>query len=239
MLLVPLLYFGSAAPAPAQKPDFLFGAPKGAVTMRGGWLFASTGSDVYTFFSDLLTVENGDFNAPTFGFDVAFALHPRFDLLVGLDYSRSGASSEYRDFVEDNDRPIVQETRLTSVPIMAGLKAYVGPRGRDISRYAYVPAAFRPYVGGGGGFLYYRLEQAGDFVDFVDLSIFSAQLASSGFGLAAQAFAGVDIRLTPRWYLNVEGRYLWADADLNADFVGFDPIDMSGFRTNVGFSYTF
>lgn len=237
--LVLPVFLGSVAPARAQGPDFLFGAPKGSVTMRGGWLFASTGSDVYSFFSDLLTIESSDFDGPTFGGDVAFALHPRFDLVVGLDFSRSGVSSEYRDFVESNDLPIVQETELTTVPITAGLKLYVGPRGRDISRYAYVPAAFRPYVGGGGGFLYYRLEQVGDFVDFVDFSIFSAQLQSDGWGLAAHAFAGVDVRLTPKWYLTVEGRYLWADADLESDFVGFDPIDLSGFRTNVGFSYTF
>ena len=31
----------------------------------------------------------------------------------------------------------------------------------------------------------------------------------------------------------------WADADLQQDFVGFDPIDLSGFSTTVGIVLVF
>jgi hypothetical protein len=122
LLLALLVALAAPSPARAQDVDFLFGAPRAAVTVRGGFLIASTDSDLYDFFGDLLTIEPGDFNAPTFGLDAAIAIHPRVDVLFGMDFSRAGISSEYRDFVEANDLPILQETTLTAVPLTAGLK---------------------------------------------------------------------------------------------------------------------
>jgi hypothetical protein len=37
----------------------------------------------------------------------------------------------------------------------------------------------------------------------------------------------------------VEGRYLWSDADLDGDFVSFEPIDLSGARIGAGISFSF
>ncbi|HSF17239.1 MAG TPA: hypothetical protein VLK65_16945 [Vicinamibacteria bacterium] len=229
----------AAGSSTAQEADFLFSAPRGSFSLRGGWLFASTASDIYSFFGDLFTVESSDFDAPLFGADVALVIHPRLDAMVGFDFNRSKIASAYRDLVEDNDLPITQQTELTTVPIMGSLKLYLAPRGREISRYAFVPAAVRPYVGGGGGFLWYKLEQFGDFVDFTDLAIFTTRLGSDGFGLEAHLFGGAEVRLTPRIYLTIEGRYLWSDAQLDADFIGFEPIDLSGLRTSVGISFNF
>lgn len=221
------------------KSDFLFGPPRGSLGVRGGVFLARSNSDVYDFFTELLTIEKGDFDAPAFGVDVAVAVHRRIDVLVSLDFSRTQTTSEYREFVEDNDLPIVQATKLTVLPLTASAKLYLGPRGREVSRYAFVPARLRPYAGAGGGLVWYRLEQSGDFVDIVDLSIFNAVLRSSAWGLAGQAFGGVEVGLTPRIFLSFEVRYLWADADLSGDFVGFTPIDLSGLRATGGVHVSF
>ena len=239
-VLVLLAVAAAAPPANAQEePDFLFGAPRGALSIRGGYLIASANSDIYEFFSEDLTIDTKDFNALVFGIDVALALHPRLDVLAGFEYSRAAVDSEFREFEEDNGAPITQTTELRTVPLTGSIKLYLTSRGREISRFAFVPSKARPYVGAGAGLIWYRLEQIGDFVDVDDLSIFPGEFRSSGWGTEAHVFAGLDLQLSPEWYLSLEGRYVWADARLSGDFVGFDPIDLNGLRITVGFSYSF
>ncbi len=238
---VPLIVASGADAARAQDPsaDFLFGRPRGSLGARGSWQIAAASSDIYDFFSEELTIEKEDFDTFSFAMDAGFVVASRVDLVAGFEFSQETVSSEYRDFVDQNDLPILQETKLTILPVTLSVKLYLTPRGHEVSRYAFVPAGVRAYVGGGGGFIWYELEQAGDFVDFVDLSIFTSHFHSSGWGFATQAFGGVEVGLTPRWFLSVEGRYLWGDADLGGDFVSFEPIDLSGARIGAGIHFTF
>lgn len=239
--LAVLVAVAVAPPARAQddEADFLFGAPRGALSVRGGYGLASANSDIFDFFSEELTVEPSDFNALVFGLDVALALHPRLDVLGGFELTRAKVDSEFREFVEDNGAPITQTTELRSVPVTASLKLYVTPRGREISRFAFVPAKARAYVGAGAGLIWYKLEQIGDFIDFSDLSIFSGEFVSSGWDTETHVFAGLDVQPGPRWYLSFEGRYVWADAGVSEDFVGFEPIDLNGLRMTAGVSVFF
>jgi hypothetical protein len=241
LLMVPSIFVGAVGVAEAQDPsaDFLFGKPRGSLGARGAWQMAAASSDIYDFFNEELTIEKGDFDSFLFGVDASFAVASRIDLVAGFEITRASVSSEYRDFVDENDLPILQDTRLTILPVTLSVKLYLTPKGREVSRYAFVPAKVRPYVGGGGGFVWYELEQAGDFVDFVDLTIFTSAFQSSGWGFASQAFGGVEVGLTPRWFLTVEGRYLWSDADLGGDFVTFEPIDLSGARIGAGINFSF
>ncbi len=222
-----------------EETDFLFGIPRGAISIRGGYMTASANSAVYDFFAETLTIEKGDFNTPVFGLDVALVVHPRIDVLVGFELSKSTTRSEYRDFEEDDGSPIRQTTELSMYPFSGSVKFYLTPRGRDISRFAFVPSKARAYVGGGAGLVGYRLAQTGDFVDFVDLAIFTEEFKSTGFGTEAHAFFGVDVQLKPTTYLSFEGRYMWADAGLSGGFVGFDSIDLSGLRITAGISFSF
>lgn len=237
--LVAVSIAASGSAAQDRDPDFLFGLPGGSIGVRGGYDFAAAEGDVYDFIGDILTVEPSDFDALVFGAAISMTLHSRVDAVFDLEVTRAGVDSEYRDFVEENDAPILQTTELTTVPLTAALKLYVAPRGREISRFAFIPAKIRPYIGGGGGLVWYRLRQFGDFVDFQDLTIFTAELESSGWGLGAHVFGGAEIALTPRFFLSIEARYLWAEDDLQGDFVGFEPIDLSGLRTTGGISVSF
>jgi opacity protein-like surface antigen len=240
-LLLLFIFFCSIAGAEAQEPnaDFLFGRPRASFAARGGWQMAAASSDIYDFFNERLTIDDGDFDAFVFGLDFAYTLASRIDVVAGFEVTHTDISSEYRDFVDENDLPIIQDTRLTILPFTVSAKAYLAPRGRQVSRFAYLPAKIRPYAGGGIGFVWYELEQVGDFIDFVDLSIFTSAFHSSGFGFATQVFGGVEVSLAPRWFLVGEGRYLWSDADLEGDFVGFEPIDLSGMRLSAGVGFVF
>jgi len=228
-----------SASQPRGNPDFWFGQPRGSIGVRGSWLIARAGSDVFDFLQDQLTIEDGDFNAPAIGGDVGVALTPRVDALFGIDFSRVSNASEYRRFVDNNRLPIPQETGLTQVNLSGSVKLALSPRGRTISRLAWIPRTVTPYAGGGAGFLWYRFRQHGEFVDFVDLSIFRSTFRSSGWTPSAHLFGGTDVRLWRRMFLGLEARYLWAHAELGRDFSGFDPIDLTGLKLTAGVNVAF
>jgi opacity protein-like surface antigen len=230
---------GGANTRPAPSPDFWFGQPRGSVGVRGGWLFAREGSDFFTFVQDQFTINSGDFNAPGIAVDVGLAIARRADVLFGFEYSGASSSSEYRDFVDNNRLPITQESSLHQINLTGSLKFALTPRGRPVSQLAWIPSTIMPYAGGGAGFMWYRLDQQGDFVDFVDFSVFPARFQSDGWTPSAHLFAGTDINVWKHLFVSVEGRYTWAAADLDRDFTGFEPLDLSGFKFTAGINFLF
>ena len=231
------------APTTAERaqtqPDFLFGRPGVSLGVRGHWNQARTDSELFTFVTDQLTLETRDFNAPGVAVDLGFALGSRIDALVGFDFTSTFARSEYRDFADSEDLPIEQDTRFRLLDLTGSVALALVPRGRAIGQLSWIPSAVIPYVGAGGGFLWYEFEQLGDFVDFVDLSIFTARFESAGWTPSAHVFAGADIRIARQIFLTAEGRYVWADAELKRDFVSFDRIDLTGVRIAAGVRLVF
>ncbi len=221
--------------AAAQRADFLFKRPSVTLGLRAGYALPSAGSEIFDFTRRELTLDKSDFNAFYFGGEVGVRVSERFDVAAGLGFEKSDARSEFRDWVDDDNLPIEQDTRFTRVPLTVGAKAYLTERGRRISRFAWIPNRVVPYVGAGVGVVWYRFEQVGDFVDFETLEIFFDDFESRGSSPLAYAAAGVDISLGPRWLLNGEARYSWASAEMGRDFVGFDDIDLNGFRAMLGF----
>jgi len=244
-LLVVLSVAANAAaqnpPNPIRRPapDFLFSSPHGSITVRGSWLFARGGSDWYDFVTDQLTLARKDFNAPGVGVDGNIPLTPRLDVQVSFDFSRSSRLSEYRDWLDNNRLPIEQTTSLREMNLSGNIRYALLDRGRELSRLVWVPRTVVPYVGAGAGVLHYKLEQVGDFVDFVDLSVFPSTFESHHWTPSAQVFGGVDVRVLKRVYVTVDGRYLWAASELGRDWIDFEPIDLAGFRLSGGVNFIF
>jgi hypothetical protein len=239
--------FATAAPAAAQQPrqapgstrDFLFGEPKASVSVRGSWIFARAGGDLFDFVTDQLTLERRDFDAPALSAEVGVAIGPQLEVLGGVEWSNKESPSEYRRFVDNNNLPITQETTLKNLHLGGSVKYSFWPRGRSVSSLAWIPRGVTPYVGGGAGVVRYEFFQSGDFVDFVDNSVFTDTFGSKGWAPSGHVFGGVDLQVFRLMFLQIEGRYLWASAELDRDFVNFDPIDLAGFRTTAGVSFLF
>jgi hypothetical protein len=224
---------GSAA-AQSSGDGFLFRAPQGEVSIRGGFNRATAGSDLFSFTESQLTVNSRDFSSPTFATDVDVALTPRLSMRFGFAYSQSATPSEFRDYVDNNRLPIQQTTAFKRLPLTASLKAYLSPPGRSVGHFAWIPARYAPYVGGGAGAMWYQFQQHGDFIDFTTFDVFPDTFTSDGWTPTLHAFAGTDVSLNPRFALVFEGRYEWAHKDLSADFARFEPIDLSGFALTAG-----
>ena len=232
----------SPAPMVRQPPpnaDFLFGRPTGAIAVHGGWLFANTGSDVYDFVTDQLTLSRSAFNAPVIGGEFSVALSNRLDIVVGFERAASKSMSEYRDLVDNRLLPIAQTTSRREYNLSASMRIALLPKGRRISRLAWVPRTVVPYVGAGAGALKYEFQQYGSFVDFATTRVFDDSFRASGWAPSAHALAGADVRVFRRVYLTVEGRYTWSSGTLGSDFVDFDPISLAGFRVNSGLRIVF
>jgi hypothetical protein len=233
-LLLPL-----ATPAAAQSADFLFHRPVLTLALRGGWAVPRAQSEIFDFTVDELTVDRDDFAGFVLQGEIAARVHDRFDVALNVGHSEAKARSEFRDWVDDDDLPIEQTTRFRRTPIEVAGKAYLLPRGREISRFAWVPYGWAPWVAGGAGAMVYHFDQSGDFVDFETLDIFPKDFESQGTTATAHAAAGADVSVGPHLLLTGEGRYQWARADMSRDFVDFDPIDLSGFQVTIGLAARF
>ena len=231
------------APAGARAQDggngYLFGAPHATFTIRTGYDAPFANSDLWSFVTSTLTAKKSDFGSGMIGGDLGFRLSNQVDGVVGIGYSRSVARSEYRDWLDNNNLPIQQATEFTRVPLTFNLKAYLGPRGRSIGRYAWVPATVTPYVGGGVGTMWYKFRQAGDFVDTTSTNVFTDVFSSSAWTPMADLFAGADFSITPGMALNAEARYSFAKGPLSNDFAGFNRLDLSGVAITAGLTFRF
>lgn len=221
------------------KADFSFSAPKGFVGFRIGRFFPQANGDLFNQITSDLTLEKSDFRMWDIGVDGGVDLHKSVELIFSFDYMKRTKASEFRDFVDENDLPITQTTKLEQIPLTGGVKLLLIPRGRGVGRYAWLPSAVVPYIGGGAGVLWYRFQQEGDFVDESDSAIFPAQLESSGWTPTLYAGGGADIHVFKSTFLTVDLRYVWAKPELDRNFTSFDALDLSGLRVSAGLQYHF
>lgn len=229
----------AATPALGQRAGdgFLFHEPQARFSVRGGYDHANAGSDLFDFVMQNLTVNRSDFSGLTLGAEVAFPLTSQLELSLDGGYSRASKASEFRHFVDNNDKPIEQRTTFERVPLSANVRLYLTPPGRAVGRLAWIPNKVTPWIGAGGGMMYYRFRQYGDFVDFANNNVFYSNFDSHEWTGMLQALGGVDVSLSPTLAIRGDARYLWAKGDFGRDFGGFDRIDLSGVQGTLGLSF--
>jgi opacity protein-like surface antigen len=242
---VAALAFATPAQGQGGGKGFLFQEPRWTLAIRGGFDRANANSDVFEFVTDELTLERKDFSGYNVGADLAFSVVPRIDVVVGATRSASTADSESRKYIGTDDLPILQTTTFVRMAFTGGVKAYLLPRGQTVGSLAWIPSRFSPYVGAGGGVMRYKFEQEGEFVDAnsPNLDIFRDKLTSDDWTPTAHGLAGLDFSLTPHLGVTTEARYSWARGEmgngLDADFLNFGRIDLSGWSATMGLHVRF
>mgnify|MGYP003394605702 CR=1 FL=1 len=241
------LLFVAATPLQAQDlprsfgqvdpdPDFLFRAPRVSIGVRGGMFFHRANSDLYDFAEENLTVDRSDFRGGSFGVEGGVFVGPRLEVTFSIDGSNVGLGAEYRDLVEDDGSaegvPIRQMTELREGPAVSlGARWYLLERGESLGEFVWLPRDWNAFLGGGAGITGYDLELSGDFVSEGDGVISTERFASSGSDFFPFVSGGVEVGLSRRTALVVEGRYRWASAHPSRDFADLaEPLDLSGHR---------
>ena len=178
---------------------------------------------------DVFTGSPSDFEDLVFGTDYLWRTSHQGRNRFGISFYEGRATQAYLDWVDASGQDISHTTTLGLADMTA---AYVLRFGRG---------SVKPYLGGGGGLLWWRLNEEGSFIDFAypDRPISFASYRSDGTTWELFAFAGLDFRLGRNWSFFFEGRYRWAEAELNRDFAGFGTIDLSGTQLTGGFAYNF
>lgn len=225
---------------PLSGDGYLFNRPSGSFSLRGGYSQPNANGDVFQHARTNLTLGRGDFGAAAFLGDIGVRLSDRFSLQFTGGYARRTADSEMRDWVDNNDQPIAQSTTLIRAPFMAGLRYDLTNPGRAISRLAYIPSRFTPYVSAGAGAMYYKFRQSGSFKDDNSLDIFDDVLESSGTSFASYGAIGTDITLRPNLALTTEARYESARARISEGaFADFKKTDISGVSATIGLTFRY
>lgn len=238
LLLAVTLLLVETPPLSAQRADFLFSRPPVTLALATGIAQPGEGSDVFSFTREQLTVKQGAFTAPFFMVELGIRVSEHIDLALAGEYAGSSVDSEMQDWVTQDDRPITQTTEFKRWRLTTGLKAYLLPRGRQISDFAWVPNPFSPYVGGGIGLTRYEFTQYGDFVDFRTWDIIGQEYPSEGSGWTPYALAGIDISMTPSVLLRTELRHYWGTGSIDREvWDDFEDIDLSGFRGSIGVAF--
>jgi hypothetical protein len=233
-----LLIAAAALPVRAQATGngYMFGAPDARFSIHAGYSRAGAGGDRFNEVTTNLSLNKSDFSGPSIGGEVAFTLSPRLDLAFQVDYAGVTKGSDYRNFFDNNQRPIEQTTTFRRVPVTANLRAYLVPRGREIGKLAWIPSSVVPWVGAGGGLMWYQYRQEGDFIDFSNMNVYRDRFNSDGWTPTLQGMGGIDVNLSTRLAFTADLRYNWARANLSRDFVGYNKIDLSGVSTALGFT---
>lgn len=222
-----------------QGDGFLFREPLSTLTLHGGIALPRARSDLFDDVTKDLTLDRSNFAVASFGMDLAVAVTPRWDVVFGFARSSSRTPSEFRDWVDNNDRPIEQVTAYSRSPFTLSGRYHPREKGRRVGSFAWIPTPVVPFVSAGAGLVRYRFEQDGDFIDKETLNVFTDRLRTSGWSWVFQVGGGAHLSLSERVMLTGEARYLLGGSDAgraSGDFVGYR-LDLSGLTTLVGFSF--
>lgn len=172
-----------------------------------------------------------DFEDLIGGLEYLRRLGPRVSLVAGGSVYSTESSQFYRDFVDENGLDIVHDTLLDIGTLTLGVRASL--TGSE--------APVQPWIGAGGGFYIWTLEESGDFIDFSppEPFIFSATFTDDGAAFGWYYAAGIDVPLGSEIVLFAEGRWDEAEDELSGDFEGLGDLDLSGREFSGGLSWRF
>ena len=227
----------------AQERDFLLATPKASISLRAGVSVpraAGGGSpqSLWDFARERLTIETGDLTGAYLMGEIGVRASEHLDFVLAVGYTSSAVRSEFRDWVDSDDLPIEQTTEFTTTPVTVGIRYYPLPRGRQVGSYAWIPSVVGPFAGIAGGFVRYRLEQYGDFVDYETLDIFVGNFRSVEATPTLHLFAGLDASVNTRALLTTEVRYGFGSAPLDdRAFRGFADLDLAGLHLSCGLTF--
>ncbi len=237
--------FGTERAAAQSGGDgFLFQEPRVSFSFRGGLSMpraggGNGGASLWDDTREFFTVETSDLTGPLLVGELAIRLNEMLDLTIGVSHHSSSFNSEYRDWVGDDDLPIAQHTTFTTTPITAGVRAYPLSRGRSIGNLAWIPRTLNPFVGIAGGFVNYRFDQSGEFIDYETYDIYRDGFLSQGRGATLHFSGGVEVSVNRHLMLVGEAKYAFGSGPLSSDFVGFPDLDLAGLHLSAGLSARF
>lgn len=220
-----------------------------SVAVRLGFFSPRISSELWDENLDTFAVERSDFDAFIGGVELAVPVSRRVDVSVGVASATRTTTSNYLDFVRDDDTEIIQDIRLRDTPVTVGVRflplrseerdRHRGRRDRRSSRAAYRPNRVNPYVSAGLGLHFYEYREEGEFIDFDTFDIFVDRFTDRGLALGGYVGGGVEFRVSRQILVFGEYRRHWASGEHGDDFEGFGPFDLDAHEVTGGIALRF
>lgn len=246
LTLMPLLLMGAASPAGASGLDVRFGA---LVPRARDCGIPSSQSAKYTLFQDVCELFNpivrpldgsldwkDEWVGFTWGIEYNHVLTDYLEMAVHVDGYQKTIDTTYRDWTRPDGSEIFQTLRLQIVPF--GVTVQVVPTGKRTK--------VAPFLGGGVDLFYYKYEEFGDFIDFIDpdLPVYEDHFISDDVAFGFHAAGGVRFYLSRDFALVARGAYHWAEDVMGDDFSPTEPglvnrLDLSGASLTFGLHVRF
>ena len=232
-VLIVLGFFALGTIAWAQPPK-VYSRPvteRNVLRFEVGYFRPSGDSNYWNDTFREFTGSTSDFGDTIFGFDYLRRFSPRMSMVVSTSFYEGGTDQFYLDFVDEFGGEIIHTTTLSTATLNVGLLWELLPRTSVVV----------PYVGFGGGYLAWELEESGEFIDFSQFfpEIFAATFVDDGGTFNWYGQFGLDFPLSRNWSIFTEGRWQGASDDLGGDFQGLGTLDLSGWDVRVGGAWSF
>jgi hypothetical protein len=217
-------------------------ARAGGLDVRLGAFFPSADSNLFNDVATLYThggplgpdgnppgVQDSDWIGVFGGIEFNQRVAKNLELAISVDGYERDFQTAYRGYTHEDGRDITQELKLSIVPLGVSLRFV--PTSRR--------ATFAPFVAVGADLVFWDYRERGDFVDFFDpsLPIVPDVFVSDGVAPGFHVAGGVRIKMSDDISLVAEGRYLWADDEMDDDFFRANNpfrIDLSGAAATLG-----
>lgn len=197
-----------------------------ALSLKIGLFQPSLSSDLWDINIENLAFSKQDMLDLYFGGEYEFFLGTRFSISFSGETYNKTIASQYKDWEYDDETPIYQSFSLRITSFEANLKLY--PTGYRAKIY--------PFLGAGVGIFAWRYAQWGEFINFDDLSVQEGYAETNTYTLGFSALAGIGIKLNQSMGLFLEAKYQYLKGELSSFFEGFEKLDMSGLKYNLGFT---
>jgi hypothetical protein len=201
----------------------------GSARIRLGLFMPQGDSEYWQDTEQVFTGGVDDFEDLELGFDYLWRFSRGSGLMFSSSFYEGDTTRAYRDYVDEDGYDIRHVAQLDTFDMTA---AWV---------FQFPTQPVRPYLGLGGGFLFWELTEEGYFIDFGDpgTPIVPAYYGDDGGTFEGLALAGIEIGMSPSFSFLLEGRYRFAEDELGSDFAGAGTIDLSGFEASAGFAWNF
>jgi hypothetical protein len=232
--VLPIL-IGAASAAFAQP------VANDAFQLRFGGFFPAGGGDVWDENEEVFGLRASDFDGFFWGFGFEHGLSNNLEVSFNVDFYSETVRSSYRDYVDQNGRPILHDTRLSETPVYVDVRYLPtgrykirGPAGRRVLKPVF-------FIGAGLGGNFWEYREVGDFLDFTadPLQIVGGDFKDSGVAFQLQALTGVELPFSHHFTLSFEGRYTWANATLSGQFAGLGRLELGGGWVYLGTNFRF
>lgn len=198
-----------------------------SVNFKIGALYPTMNSDLWEVNLENLAYDKADMLDVYWAAELEMFMGRYFSLALEAGHYRQEIYSQYKTAVYDDGTPIYQDFFLRITSLEASFKLY--PLGHR--------KMFNPYFGIGIGIYAWKYYQGGEFVDFVEETVYEGEAHTNAITPGFNTKVGFVYRFKHNMGISFETRYVYLKGNLSSLFEGFEKFDLSNVTFTMGVNF--